>query len=51
MSEKPSDMTREELHALLRFYEESGLDFPVADDAFNRIEKVETAASLISPGG
>ncbi len=35
MSEIRSDMTREEINALLRFYEESGLDFPIADEAVN----------------
>lgn len=35
MSELRPDMTREEIDALLRFYEESGLDFPIADEPVN----------------
>ena len=35
---KATDMTRGELESLLRFYAESGLDFPMADEAPNRFE-------------
>jgi len=35
---KATDMTRGELESLLRFYAESGIDFPLSDDAPNRFE-------------
>ncbi|MFZ2103749.1 MAG: uracil-DNA glycosylase, partial [Oricola sp.] len=37
---KATDMTRGELESLLRFYAESGLDFPLADEAPDRFEIV-----------
>lgn len=46
MSELPP-MTREEIESLLRFYEESGLDFPLADepeDRFATVAKPEPAS-------
>ncbi len=41
---KASEMTRGELESLLRFYAESGLDFPLADDAPDRFD-AETATA------
>ena len=41
---KASEMSRGELESLLRFYAESGLDFPLADEAPNRFD-AETAAA------
>ena len=35
---KAFEMTRGELESLLRFYAESGIDFPLSDDAPNRFE-------------
>ncbi|GAB4362386.1 MAG: uracil-DNA glycosylase [Oricola sp.] len=35
---KATEMTRGELESLLRFYAESGLDFPLSDEAPNRFE-------------
>lgn len=35
---KASEMTRGELEGLLRFYAESGIDFPLSDEATNRFE-------------
>jgi uracil-DNA glycosylase family 4 len=46
---KASEMTRGELESLLRFYAESGLDFPLADEASNRFD-TETAAAPKSAG-
>lgn len=43
---KASDMTRGELESLLRFYAESGLDLPLADDVSDRFE---TAAGQPAP--
>jgi len=41
---KATDMTRGELESLLRFYAESGLDFPLADEAEDRFEAVTAPA-------
>ncbi len=41
---KATDMTRGELESLLRFYAESGLDFPLSDEAENRFEIVTAPA-------
>lgn len=36
-----AEMTREEISSLLRFYAESGLDFPISDEPINRFELVD----------
>lgn len=41
---KATEMTRGELESLLRFYAESGIDFPLSDEAPNRFETEATAA-------
>lgn len=43
--ETSADLTREQIKSLLRFYQESGLDFPVGDAAVNRFEAVEEPKS------
>jgi DNA polymerase len=37
-TDNANDMTVEEIHSLLRFYAESGLDFPISDVALDRFE-------------
>ncbi|WP_223477075.1 uracil-DNA glycosylase [Oricola indica] len=46
---KATDMTRGELESLLRFYAESGLDFPLSDDAPDRFEISTQAAEQPAP--
>lgn len=45
MSDPTIDMTREEISSLLHFYEESGLDFPISDNAINRFEAEGSSAA------
>lgn len=49
MSETTTDMTREEISSLLRLYQESGLDFPVSDEAINRFEAEEAKPAETAP--
>lgn len=49
MSEDTTEMTREEISSLLRFYQESGLDFPVSDGVINRFEVGETPPVAAAP--
>ncbi|MEM5502393.1 uracil-DNA glycosylase [Ahrensia kielensis] len=44
-TENTSEMTVEEIHSLLRFYAESGLDFPISDVALDRFEMVPEQAA------
>lgn len=44
-TENTSEMTVEEIHSLLRFYAESGLDFPISDIALDRFEMVPEQAA------
>lgn len=48
MSDPHTDMTREEIASLLSFYSESGLDFPVSDEAINRFEAEEQGVAAVS---
>lgn len=47
-SETTPEMTREEIHSLLRFYAESGLDFPISDVALDRFEAVEEVQAVVA---
>ncbi|MEM8540004.1 MAG: uracil-DNA glycosylase [Pseudomonadota bacterium] len=49
MRDHSTDMTREEIASLLLFYQESGLDFPVSNDAINRFEAEEARPSTRPP--
>ncbi|WP_026479997.1 uracil-DNA glycosylase [Ahrensia sp. 13_GOM-1096m] len=44
-TENTSEMTVEEIHSLLRFYAESGLDFPISDVALDRFEMAPEQAA------
>ncbi|WP_018687380.1 uracil-DNA glycosylase [Ahrensia kielensis] len=44
-TENTSEMTVEAIHSLLRFYAESGLDFPISDVALDRFEMVPEQAA------
>jgi DNA polymerase len=45
---KATEMTRGELESLLRFYAESGIDFPLSDEATNRFEAEAIPASKVA---
>lgn len=49
MSDHSTDMTHEEISSLLRFYHESGLDFPVSDETINRFEAEEAKPAKTPP--
>lgn len=44
-SDIAGEMSHEAIHALLRFYEESGLDFPITDEPINRFAAHEEPAA------
>lgn len=46
MDETKNDMSREEISSLLRFYQDSGLDFPISDAAINRFDTEESNSSI-----